>query len=111
MLFLAGLLDWVGATPPTSRAIAGGRLIAQGFAHIKAITATGAAVLGQRDLESDGIVPALWRSHDAGGTVWVYQGARRVRPATSADRELPVVSTWGYSVITVLAEQRFVGAA
>jgi hypothetical protein len=109
MLFLAGLLDWVGDTPPTSRAIEGASLMAQGFAHIKAITTTGAAILGQRDLDADEIVPALWRSHEAGGTVWIYEGARRLRPATSADRELPVMSTWGYSVITVLAEQRFVG--
>jgi hypothetical protein len=109
-LFLAGLLDWVGTTPPTSRAIAGAVLVEQGFAHIKAITTTGAAILGQRDLDADGIVPALWRSHEAGGTVWVYEGARRVRPATSADRALPLMGTWGYSVIRVLAEHRFVGA-
>ena len=109
MLFLAGLLDWVGATPPTRHTIAGAGLIAQGFAHIKAITTTGAAVLGQRDLEADRIVPALLRSHEGGGTVWVYEGARRLRPATAADRALPLMSTWGYSVITVIAEQRFVG--
>ena len=56
-------------------------------------------------------MPAPWRSHEAGGTVWVYEGARRVRPATAADHNLPVMSTWGYSVIRVLAEQRFVGVA
>ena len=109
MMFLAGLLDWVGKTPPTSRAIEGASLFAQGFAHIKAITTTGAAVLGRRDLEADRIVPDAWRSHEAGGTVWLYEGARRVRPATSTDAYLPVMGTWGYSVITVLAEQRFVG--
>jgi hypothetical protein len=107
VLFLAGLLDWVGPTPPTSRAIAGAGLLAQGFAHIKAITTTGAAVLGRCDLEADGIVAAPWRSHEGGGTVWVYEGARRVRPATAADRDLPVMGTWGYSVITVLAERAF----
>jgi hypothetical protein len=111
MLFLAGLLDRVGPTPPTSRAIAGAGLLAQRFGHVKAITTTGAAVLGRRDLEADHIEAALWRSHERGGTVWVYEGARRVRPATAADRELPVMGTWGYSVITVLAEQQFVGAA
>ena len=109
MLFLAGLLDWVGETPPTNHAIEGAVLSAQGFAHIKAITTTGAAVLGRRDLAADAIVPALWRSHEAGGTVWVYEGARRLRPATDDDRDLPVMSTWGYSVISVLAEDHFVG--
>jgi hypothetical protein len=111
MMFLAGLLDWVGETPPTNQAIEGASLFAQGFAHIKAISTTGAAVLGRRDLEADRIVPDLWRSHEAAGTVWLYEGARRVRPATSADRTLPVMGTWGYSVITVLAEHRFVGDA
>jgi hypothetical protein len=106
---LAGLLDWVGPAPPTSRAIGGAGLLAQGFAHVKTITTTGAAVLGRRDLEADRIMAAPWRSHEGGGTVWVYEGARRVRPATAADRELPVMGTWGYSVITVLAEQQFVG--
>ena len=52
-----------------------------------------------------------WRSHVAGGTVWTYEGARRLRPATDADRDLPVMGTWGYSVIQLLAEERFVGPA
>ena len=109
--FLAGLLDWVGDEPPAHGSIAGARLLAQGFVHVKAITTTGRDILGHRDLEADEIVPAQWRSHEGGGTVWIYEGARRLRPATAADRDLPVISTWGYSVITVLAEQRFVGAA
>lgn len=104
--FLAGLLDWVGDAPPTEEAIAGAGLFAQGFAHVKAITTTGGDVLGQRDLEADEIVPALWRSHEGGGTVWVYEGARRLRAATATDRDLPLMTTWGYSVISVLAEQR-----
>jgi hypothetical protein len=105
-IFLAGLLDWVGDAPPTDMAIAGAGLLAQGFAHIKAITTTGGDVLGQRDLDADGIVPAMWRSHEGGGTVWVYEGARRLRPATAADRDLQLMTTWGYSVISVLAESR-----
>ena len=40
----AGLLDWVGDRPPDAEAIAGAPLIAQGFAHIKAITTTGGEV-------------------------------------------------------------------
>lgn len=109
--FLAGLLDWVGDAPPAESSIAGAGLFAQGFAHIKAITTTGGEVLGQRDLDADDIVPARWRSHERGGTVWLYEGARRLRPATAADRELPVMTTWGYSVISVLAESRFAASA
>jgi hypothetical protein len=106
-IFLAGLLDWVDGAPPTFGSIAGAGRFAQGFAHIKAITTTGGRVLGHRALEADGIGPALWRSHDAGGTVWVYEGARRLGPATAADRDLPVMSTWGFAVISVLADEHF----
>jgi hypothetical protein len=110
-MFLAGLLDWVGPRPPTDESIGGARLIAQGFAHIKAILTTGGEILGWRDLAADGIVAERWRSHVAGGTVWVYEGARRLRPVHDDDRELPLMGTWGYSVVRVLAEQRFVGDA
>ena len=110
-MFLAGLLDWVGPQPPSTESIAGAVLIAQGFAHIKTILTTGGVILGWRDLEADGIVPQHWRSHVAGGTVWVYEGARRLRPATGGDRDLPVMSTWGYSVLQLLADQRLVGVA
>jgi hypothetical protein len=109
--FLAGLLDWVGDAPPTAGSITGAGLVAQGFAHIKAITTTGGEVLGQRDLDVDGIVPAEWRSHEGGGTVWVYEGARRLRPATRDDNDLPVMTTWGFGVIRVTAEATFVRRA
>jgi hypothetical protein len=110
-MFLAGLLGWVDPRPPTTESIAGANLIAQGFAHIKTILTTGGAILGWRDLATDAIVPDRWRSHVAGGTVWLYEGARRLRPATDDDRDLPVMGTWGYSVLQLLAEQRFVGDA
>jgi hypothetical protein len=107
-MFLAGLLDWVGDAPPMAASIEGASLLAQGFAHIKAITTTGGAILGWRDLDADGIVPERWRSHVAGGTVWIYEGARRLHPAAKDDRDLPLMGTWGYSVISVLAEARFI---
>ena len=100
----------VRGRPRTSRSLAR-QLDAQGFAHIKTILTTGGELLGWRDLAADRIVPAAWRSHEAGGTVWVYEGARRIRPATAEDRELPVMGTWGYSVLKLLAEQQFVGDA
>ena len=110
-MFLAGLLDCVGPRPPTDESIGGARLIAQGFAHIKAILTTGGEILGWRDLAADGIVPERWRSHVAGGTVWAYEGARRLHPVHDDDRDLPLMGTWGYSVVRVLAERRFVGDA
>ena len=110
-MFLAGLLDWSGTEPPSSDRIAGSHLVDQGFAHIKAILTTGGEILGSRPLVLDRIVLMRWRSHVAGGTVWTFEGARRLRPATDADRDLPVMGTWGYSVIRLLAEERFIGRA
>ena len=110
-MFLAGLVDWSGTEPPSGDRIAGSGLVEQGFAHIKAILTTGGEILGSRPLVLDRIVPMRWRSHVAGGTVWTFEGAQRLRPATDADRDLPVMGTWGYSVIKLLAEERFVGPA
>ena len=110
-MFLAGLVEWSGTEPPSGDRIAGSGLVEQGFAHIKAILTTGGEILGSRPLVLDRIVPMRWRSHVAGGTVWIFEGARRLRPATDADRDVPVMGTWGYSVINLLAEERFVGPA
>lgn len=103
-IFLAGLHRWVGDRPPTSEDIAGAPLLAQGFAHVRAIRENGGMVLGLRPLEADGLVPGRWRSHFAGGEVWVYEGARKVRPATAPDASLPIIGTWGLKVISVIAE-------
>jgi hypothetical protein len=107
--FLAGLHDWVSDRVPDAEAIAGVGYVAQGFCHIKAITTTGGEVLGLRDPAADPLELRTWRSHISGGTVWIYQGATRLRPATPADAGLPVIAVWGYSVIRDYAERQFVG--
>ena len=48
--FMAGLMDWVGDTPPDADAIAGSKLIAQGMAHVLSIRENGRLILGCRDL-------------------------------------------------------------
>jgi hypothetical protein len=103
-IFLAGVHRWVGDAPPTGDDIAGAELLAQGFAHVRTIRENGGQVLGRRPLELDGLIPRHWRSHEAGGTVWVYEGSTRLRPATAADASLPVMTTWGFKVISVIAE-------
>lgn len=103
-MFLAGLHSWVGDARPTSEDIAGAELLAQGFAHIRTIRENGGQVLGRRPLDLDDVVPSRWRSHEAGGTVWVYEGPTRLRPATAADASLPIMTTWGFKVISVIAE-------
>ncbi len=55
MSFIAGLLDWVGTAPPTADTIAGAGVLDVGYAHVRAITSIGSAILGQRDLALDGL--------------------------------------------------------
>jgi hypothetical protein len=108
-VFLAGLMDWSGDEPPTAAAIAGHKLLDQGRAHAVTITDTGSKILGQRDLELDALSGLLEVSHRAGGTVWLYQGGTRLRPATKQEREtLPVMSVWGRRFIVRLAEKHLV---
>jgi hypothetical protein len=108
-IFLAGLMDWSGSGQPTSEAITGCQILAQGRMHVAAIRDTGSLIIGQRDLELDGLTGLREISHRAGGTVWLYQGGRRLRPATGEERRtLPVMSVWGRQVIQLLAEKHFV---
>ena len=58
-MFVAGLVDWVGERPPTSAAIAGRPIFDSGRGHVSLIADGGGAVLGDRPLELDGIVPNL----------------------------------------------------
>ena len=111
VMFLAGVLDWHSTVKPTSDSIAGAPCLDQGRAHIRAITRTGGEIIGLRELAADGIEPWLFR----GALFWkhseVSKGLVSVRPQTPDDNDLPVLSTWGYSVPLVLAEARFVTRA
>lgn len=102
-------MNWSGKAEPDAAAIEGADILRQGFAHILAIKKTGGQILGQRDLAADGRRPQLWLSASPlGRDVWVFEGARRVRPAEGDDLQLPVKSTWGYGAIGLLAEAMFV---
>jgi hypothetical protein len=79
--FLAGLLDWIGADPPTAESIAGAALLEVGHAHIDAISDEGGAILGERPLEADGL--------------------------TVPEHEL-VLSYWGAGFAKTRAERRFI---
>jgi len=79
-IFLAGLMDGSGYEPLTAQAIAGCKLLEQGRVHVAAITDTGSKILGQRDLEQDGLSGLLQVSHRGGGTVWLYEGGNACAP-------------------------------
>lgn len=109
--FLAGLLDWVNASPPTAESIAGARVLRQGFVHVLAIQTTGRHVLGSRPLELDGATPLLWVTEFGLQRAWVYEGIRPLRRAEPTDAQLPIMETWGYDFIRLLAERAFVERA
>ena len=105
-IFLAGLMDWSGYEPPTAQANAGCKLLEQGRVHVAAITDTGSKILGHRDLGQDGLSGLLQVSHRGGGTVWLYEGGKRLHTATRQEQQtLPVMSVWGRRVVVLLAER------
>ena len=73
--------------------------------HVAAIRDTGRLIIGQRDLELDGIAGLREVSHRGGGTVWPYEGGLRLGQAT-AEREPHSASDlrMGRGFIQVLAE-------
>lgn len=107
-MFMAALMNWWANDPPNEHSIAGAAVIANGMAHIKTIHATGGEILGFRDLAIDDTRGVVTVSHRMGGTVFLYEGATRLRPATEEERTtLPVSATWGFEGIKRLAERRF----
>ncbi len=106
--FVAGLMNWCADLPPTADSIAGAQLLAQGAAHIRTVVETGGAVLGNRDLALDGITGLREATHKSGGSVWLYEGARRLREATSAEAEAgPWQTDWAVHTMRNKAEAAF----
>ena len=103
--FLGALLDWHEPEPPNSQRIAGAASVEQGVMHVFAITKTGGAVLGNRPLALDRLEP--WTFIDGNS---VQKGFTRLRAAARADVGLPALSWWGYTVIQILGNKRFLGA-
>lgn len=109
--FFGGLHDWVGDHEPTSDAISNSGFIAYGVMHIKAVTTTGGAILGERDLTLDGIrMPRMMCAQGGIGTM-ILDGSKNLRMATRDEwGAFPVLGYWGYDFITKLAKQKL-GAA
>ena len=87
-MFVAAVLDWVGAEPPTSESIAGAPVLAVGVAHVQVIGDNKGTVLGERALELDGIdVPAEVDGTGARGIRWL------VPSGASSTGDPPVVTS------------------
>lgn len=103
-IFLAGLLDWIDAVPPTSEAISGAQLVTHGAAHVKTISENEGQILGLRELTLDGIT--IPETLDGTSGPMLQQGFQVIGPAANEQREaLPVFSTWGFRVIVLHAER------
>ncbi len=108
-MFLAGLLDWYGKKLPTANSIAGCKLLEQGGVHIRTIACNQSAILGWRSLDDDLLQPFLELSQTPGQGCWLMRGLEYLRPATLQEQKtLYVHSTWGPSVIRLLAERYLV---
>jgi hypothetical protein len=79
-LFLAGLLDWVGASAPSPHELENRRLKERGFAHVKTITENGGDLLGE-----------------------VYSGWEYPEEIDTTDS----TTTWGFGMIHRYAEKHF----
>ena len=55
--FIGAILDWVGDSPPSADAIAGSQVLNVGNAHVRLVSFSGGAILGERPLAADGIEP------------------------------------------------------
>lgn len=111
-MLLAGLMNWVGSSPPTADGLSGCRTLAQGQIHLRSIWETGGEIIGNRPLAEDGIVADQFLSESPGKNCMLMHGYEIVRPASAEEqRQLPVFSTWGYLIILGKAQALAQGAA
>lgn len=109
--FLAGLMDWVGDSPPEARDLEGAVLLDQGLAHIGAITVGDGCILGERSLQDDEISPLFWVTPRTlvGRARYLYRGFHRVREAEPEECEPYFgLAAWTKPYLQARANLRFV---
>ncbi len=81
--FLAGLMDWVGESPPEAQDLEGAVLLDQGLAHIGAIAIGDGCIRGERSFQADEVSPLLWVTprNLADPVRYLYRGFHRIREA------------------------------
>jgi hypothetical protein len=84
---VVGLMDWVGAAPPTAADLSGRPVLEQAKSNFEAIANTGSEVLGLRPLEADGLIAIYPYDGRVGASVQVW-GSRSI--AYRADRAFHV---------------------
>ena len=108
--FLAGLMDWRGENPPVPDELAGSQVLEQGVMGIAAFKFNSWSIIGNRPLDLDDLHPWLFRETQL-GPVYVSKGLGPARSITvSGANQLPVLTSWGMSVIEILAEMHFLGS-
>lgn len=106
--FFGGLHHWRGSQPPTRDTRLGSDFVAFGVMHIKAITTTGGAILGERPLEADGIELPILLSAIGGPGTMILRGADPMRPAERDEwGKHPVLGYWGFDYIAEIAAHAF----
>jgi hypothetical protein len=110
--FWGGLLDWVGAKLPTFESIAGAKVVAEGDMHIKSIVENKGQILGHRPLKLDRLAPGHFRSCHSRSGCTLQRGYDDLGKISDAQfKHLDVAATWGFRVIKLRAEKRFVNGA
>ena len=84
---VVGLMDWSGDAPPADRDLVGRHVLAQAKTNYRAISRTGGAVLGERDLDLDELAPLDPDDLSVGS----------------------IQNVWGWATICTYAERAFVG--
>ncbi|MEM9967287.1 MAG: hypothetical protein AAF755_04210 [Pseudomonadota bacterium] len=104
--FLAGLMDWSNVSPPVKDDLRGVPICEIGKAHVKTITHLGAQITDCCPLPEDAIPRRLDRAASPGCRL--LRGYKDQGAAAPEDQsKLPVLGTWGYGFIVLLAERRF----
>jgi hypothetical protein len=109
--FLAGLMDWIGDTPPTAESIAHRKVLQQYCINIKCITKIGSQILGIRELSLDTIEPEyfVYPALFTPGVSELRKGLFELREAVKSDyKKYQSFTVSGYMIINMDAESHFV---
>jgi hypothetical protein len=107
--FVAGLTDWVGHAEPTPQDMQASHILDMGDANVITIRETGGEILGIADLHiSEDHLHV--RSRGAFPVTLLRNGQPDGLATREQMQQLPVWSGWGFKVIEIMANHKFVDA-